>query len=62
MKIGELRCLFLSCYKKGRTPFMSIGPQYPFTIGLGVFALMAASYFIFMMNILRNIDYRFKIA
>ncbi|CDW81230.1 dhhc zinc finger domain containing protein [Stylonychia lemnae] len=62
MKIGELRCLFLKCYKKGRTPFMSVGPQWQFTIGLFVFAILAATYFIFMINVLKNLDYRFKVV
>eukprot|EP00347_Sterkiella_histriomuscorum_P020263 403338472 len=60
LKIGELHCIFLSFYKKGRSPLFSIGPSWPFTIGLLVFAIGAAIYFTFMLNVLKKIDQRAK--
>ena len=44
--------LFFSCYKKGKFPICSIGPSWPFTIGLMVFALMCLGFLICMLTLL----------
>ena len=54
MKIGEVRCLFLTCYKQGRTPFLSIGPSWPFTLFLFVFALFIVGFFSFMLHMMKT--------
>ena len=41
-------CLFLSCWKRGRFPFCSIGPSWGFTIGLLVFAFMIVAFLVAM--------------
>ena len=38
--VGELFCLFISCYKKGRFPICSIGPSWAFSAILLVVALL----------------------
>ena len=38
--VGEVWCLFLSCYRKGRFPICSIGPSWAFTGILLVVAIM----------------------
>ena len=56
MKIGEIRCLFLSCYYQGRTPFLSIGPSWPFTIFLIFFGFFITGFFTFMISLLNRPD------
>ena len=52
--IGEMRCLFLSCYKNGIIPVCSIGPSYLFTLGLFVFVLLCLAYLLFMLYIVKD--------
>ena len=54
--IGNVRCWFFSFYKYGRSPMLSIGPSWPFTIGLLIFAFVALAYFLWMLSLLKIID------
>ena len=54
MKVGELKCLFLSCFYGGRSPFLSLGPSWPFTIFLLFFAGMILVYFLIMVSMAKN--------
>ena len=54
MKVGELKCLFLSCYNRGRSPLLSLGPSWPFTIFLLFFAAMIVVYFLIMVSMAKN--------
>ena len=54
MKIGEIRCLFLSCYYQGRTPLLSLGPSWPFSIFLLFFGGFITGFFAFMISLLNN--------
>ena len=47
-------CLFLSCWKKGRFPICSIGPSWPFTIGLLAFAGMVLAFMVGMIFMLKD--------
>jgi hypothetical protein len=60
LKVGQVTCLFFKYFKHGRRPFLSIGPSWPFTIGLLVFAFGAFFYFLWMLTLLRVLDYRVK--
>ena len=50
MNIGEIKCLFLSCYYGGRSPFLTLGPSWPFTIFLVFFGCLILGYFLLMMS------------
>ena len=50
MKVGEIKCLFLSCYYSGRSPLLSLGPSWPFTLFLLFFGAMICFYFLMMMS------------
>jgi hypothetical protein len=52
--VGEMYCLFLSCWKQGRFPICSIGPSWPFTIGLICFASMVLCFMIAMMYMIED--------
>ena len=52
LKIGQIKCLFLSCYKGGRAPILSIGPSWPFTFVIIGFAFLVLFYFLFMINMI----------
>lgn len=41
---------------------LSIGPSWPFTVGLLIFALFAAGYFVFMLGLLKHIGYKMYTA
>ncbi len=58
MKVGQITCLFVKFFKNGRKPFMSIGPSWPFTIGLLTFAFGAFFYFLWMLTLLKILDSR----
>ena len=60
MKVGQITCLFVKYFKNGRKPFMSIGPSWPFTIGLLTFAFGAFFYFLWMLTLLKILDPRVK--
>ena len=54
MEIGAIKCLFLSCYDRGQSPFLSLGPSWPFTCFLLGFALMILVYFVVMIKMASN--------
>jgi hypothetical protein len=56
MKVGEIKCLFLSCFNGGRSPFISLGPSWPFTLFLLGFAALILVYFCFMLSMAKNKD------
>ncbi len=60
LMIGQIKCLFFKYFKHGRRPFLSIGPSWPFTIGLLVFAFGAFFYFMWMLTLLKILDVRVK--
>jgi len=37
-KVGEMYCLFISCYKKGTFPILGIGPNWHASILILIFA------------------------
>ena len=51
MKIGEIKCLFLSCFNRGRSPVLSLGPSWPFTLFLLGLAAMIFFYFYMMIQL-----------
>ena len=57
MKVGELKCLFLSCFYHGRSPVLSLGPSWPFTIFLLFFAAMIMVYFCVMVSMAKNANF-----
>ena len=59
-KIGEMSCFFLSCYKRGTFPICGIGPSWPFTIILLVFAILCGFYMGFMLSILYSTNTQSK--
>jgi len=60
--VGNIYCYFCKFYKQGRKPLFSIGPSWPFTIGLLAFAFMAFIYFIWMISLLKIIDTKIRIG
>ena len=60
-KVGELRCLFLSCFRKGRFPICSIGPSWPFTMGLLMFALFCLGYLLFMVSLIYETNFNLAV-
>jgi hypothetical protein len=60
MLVGQIKCFFFKNYKYGRKPLFSIGPSWPFTIGLLTFAFAAFFYFLWMLTLLKVLDYRVK--
>lgn len=54
MKVGEIKCLFLSCYYGGRSPLLSLGPSWPFTFFLLFFGGIIFIYFCFMLSMAKN--------
>ena len=56
MYVGSIKCFFLKYYYNGRTPLLSIGPSWPFTLGLLTFALFALIYFLWMLTLLKLVD------
>ncbi|CDW77513.1 dhhc zinc finger domain containing protein [Stylonychia lemnae] len=54
LKVGEVKCLFLSWYKQGRTPLLTLGPSWPFTIVLILFGVFLAVFFIFMSKMIKH--------
>lgn len=60
--IGNIRCLFFSYFKNGKAPLLSIGPSWPFTIGLLAFAFMAYFYFLWMLTLLKIVNMKYKLA
>ena len=51
MKIGEIKCIFMSCFYQGRTPFISLGPSWPFTSVLLLLACLILGYFYMMLRL-----------
>ena len=56
MKVGEIKCLFLSCFNQGRSPIISLGPSWPFTLFLLGFGCLIFVYFCFMLSMARRRD------
>ena len=54
MSIGAIRCLFLSCYDRGQSPILTLGPSWPFTCFLLGFAGMIFAYFSIIINYASN--------
>jgi hypothetical protein len=52
MKVGEVKCFFFSFFNQGRSPLLTIGPSWPFMLGLLTFAFLASGYFLFMLSML----------
>lgn len=50
--IGSLSCFFLSFYKGGTFPIISIGPSWPFTIGMLIFVALCVAYLLYMMTMI----------
>ncbi len=50
MKVGEVKCLFLSCWYQGRSPLLTLGPSWPFTLFIVGFAGMIVGYFMLMLS------------
>ena len=59
-KIGEMSCFFLSCYKRGTFPICGIGPSWPFTMILLLFATLCGFYMGFMLTILKAVNTKSK--
>ena len=51
MKVGEIACLFVSCFYRGRSPMISIGPSWPFTFILFFLTGVICVYFYLMLLI-----------
>ena len=49
MRVGAIHCLFLSCFNKGRSPIISLGPSWPFTLFLLLLATLILGYFTMML-------------
>ena len=49
IKVGEIHCIFLSCYYKGQSPLLTIGPSWPFTLFLLGLAAIILGYFYMMI-------------
>jgi len=45
MMVGEINCIFFSCYYKGRSPLLTLGPSWPFTFVLLMLAIMIGGFF-----------------
>ena len=60
--VGNLLCFFSACYQQGRFPFCSIGPSWPFTIGLLVFAAICLGYLCFMLFMIKDSHYLLAIS
>ena len=54
MKLGDIRCLFFSFWNNGRSPVLSIGPSWPFTICLVSFAGLIFVYFMIMLSLAKD--------
>ena len=62
LMVGNIRCFFYSKFKQGRKPLLSIGPSWPFTIGLLVFAFLCLFYFLWMLTLLKILDLKLRLA
>ena len=54
MNIGEVKCLFLSCFYQGRSPILTLGPSWPFTFILLLLSLLILGYFYMMLKLGEN--------
>ena len=50
MKVGEIHCIFFSCYYRGRSPLIALGPSWPFTSVLLLLAGLISFYFYMMLS------------
>ncbi len=56
LKIGEIKCVFLSCWDLGRSPILTLGPSWPFSLillGLAAFILV---FFLILLSIAQTND------
>ena len=51
MKVGEIKCVFLSCFYRGRSPLIALGPSWPFTFVLLLLAGLISCYFYMMLSV-----------
>ena len=56
LKVGAVKCLFLSCWDMGRSPLLTLGPSWPFTICLLFFAFMILTYFLLMLSMAKDAE------
>ena len=61
LMVGKIKCFFASWFNHGRTPLLSIGPSWPFTIGLIAFAIGATTYFLVLLSIYNTINAYLKL-
>ena len=54
MKIGEVKCLFVTYFYNGRSPLLTLGPSWPFTFILLLLALIILGYFYMMLRLGSN--------
>lgn len=54
--VGEMLALFCSCYRRGTFPICSIGPSWPFTFVLLLFAVFCLGFMGFMLSVLYKQD------
>ena len=52
MKVGRINCLFLSFFYLGRTPFLVVGPHWPWT---SILAILTGFYVIFFTVFLSQV-------
>ena len=50
MCIGQIHCIFLSCYYKGKSPLLTLGPSWPFTSVLIILGILILFYFYIMLS------------
>ena len=60
LMVGSIRCYFFSFFQQGRKPLLSIGPSWPFTLGLLAFAGFAFVYFLWMLYLLQVTNAKVK--
>ena len=50
-KVGKIRCLFVSCFYGGRAPLLTLGPDWPYSTFILLFAAMILAYFCVILHI-----------
>lgn len=50
-RVGEMQCFFLSCFKKGRSPFCTVGPSKAGCMFMFCFGGFCLAYLFFMISI-----------
>ena len=62
MKVGEIKCLFVSCHNGGRSPLLSIGPSWPFTFALLFIAGIYLGIFEFFLMMVPTFSVKYWIS